>query len=62
MNQYEKFLEVTSLPEADSVHKFQDKDAATNYMGQACRFGDLIYDALTAIAGSDNRYYRLLIV
>jgi Nucleotidyltransferase domain len=59
---YEQFLETTNAPEADLVQRFQDKAAAREYTNQAYRFGDLIYEALAAVAGKENRFYRLLIV
>ncbi len=61
LEQYDKFLVTTNISEDKLVDKFQDRAAAINYIEEASKFGDLVFDALREI-GKGTRYYRLLVV
>ncbi|NWG25114.1 MAG: nucleotidyltransferase domain-containing protein [Pseudorhodoplanes sp.] len=61
LGQYEKFLETTNAPEADLLLKFEDKDASREFMEASYKFGDLMFEALNCLGGS-NRFHRLLVV
>jgi predicted nucleotidyltransferase len=61
LEQYERFLETTNVPEKELVEKFLDKKTSQSYLGAAYLFGDFVFDALNSI-GSGNRFHRLLVV
>ena len=61
LSQYEKFLEVTNVDESSLIEKFKDPQLSHQYMDDAYKFGDLMFDALTLV-GKRNRFHRLLVV
>jgi len=61
LEQYERFLEVTNAEEKTLVDMFMDKNQSRIYLDEAYKFGDLVYDVLTAI-GKESRFHRLLVV
>jgi predicted nucleotidyltransferase len=61
LDQYEQFLETTSVGEKELVARFMDKRLSRDYMEAAYKFGDLVFDALNHI-GNGNRFHRLLVV
>jgi hypothetical protein len=61
LDQYEHFLKTTNAEEEELVRQFMDKKTSRSYMQDAYHFGDLVFDALTAI-GNGKRFHRLLVV
>ena len=61
LGRYEAFLEITNTKEATLVQKLMSNRVSRAYMGAAYEFGDLIFEALSAIGGG-NRFHRLLVV
>ncbi len=61
INGYERFLIKTAAPENDLVARFLDKQVKKEYWGSAFEFGDLVFQAFSAI-GNNNRFHRLLVV
>jgi hypothetical protein len=61
LDQYEQFLETTSVGEKELVVRFMDKKLGRDYMEAAYKFGDLVFDALNHI-GNGNRFHRLIVV
>ena len=61
LDQYELFLETTNASEKELIDKFTDETASKAYMVGAYKFGDLVFEVLTAI-GNGNRFHRLLVV
>jgi len=61
IEQYELFLATTNAAEGEIVARFMNKATSNEYMSAAHRFGDLVFDAMTAI-GDGNRFHRLLVV
>ena len=61
LGQYERFLSTTNKEEKQLVHEFMDKTTSRSYMGEASKFGDILFDVLTSI-GNGNRFHRLLVV
>lgn len=61
LSQYERFLEVTSASEEKLINQFMQKQSSQKYLGDARKFGDLVFDVLDEI-GSGNPFYRLLVV
>ena len=59
--QYEKFLRNTNAKEEDLITNFMKKSASRQYLSEAYRFGDSVFDALSII-GKSNRFHRLLVV
>src|SRR5207249_1999868 len=58
---YERFLSNTDASEDELVAKFLDKNIKKQYWDSAFEFGDLIFEAFSAI-GNNNRFHRLLVV
>lgn len=58
---YEEFLRKTDAPEPEIVQKFLDGTYNSEYLRFDTRFGDLVWDALRSIGGS-NPFMRMLIV
>ncbi|MGC1581988.1 MAG: hypothetical protein WA766_10910 [Candidatus Acidiferrales bacterium] len=61
LDQYERFLETTTVDEKDLVSRFMDKAKSQTYMNAAHKFGDLVFEVLNSI-GSGNQFHRLLVV
>ncbi len=61
LDKYNDFLGVTDVPEADLVKQFSDKKVAGKHFAEARDFGTSIFEALNHI-GSNNEFYRLLVV
>lgn len=61
LDQYEVFLQATNAAENELVRRFMNKSTSRDYMDAAYKFGDMVYQALTAI-GNGSRFQRLLIV
>jgi predicted nucleotidyltransferase len=61
LDQYEVFLKTTNASEDDLVKRFLDKETSKAYLSAAYKFGDLVFEALTAI-GSESQFHRLLVV
>lgn len=61
LDQYEIFLEATNAGEEELLGRFLDKDKSNSYISAAYKFGDLVFEALTAI-GNGSRFHRLLVV
>jgi predicted nucleotidyltransferase len=58
---YENFLQQSDASEEEMVKRFMDKDKTKTYFESAYRFGDLMFEALSAV-GQKNRFHRLLVV
>lgn len=61
LDQYEIFLETTNAAEKDLVERFLDSSKSREYMSNAYKFGDLVFEVLKSI-GSENHFHRLLVV
>ncbi|WP_253713345.1 nucleotidyltransferase domain-containing protein [Bradyrhizobium sp. WD16] len=61
LSKYEEFLATTSDGDSKLIERFMDREQSHRLMNAAYEFGDLMFDALAAIGGS-NRFYRLLVV
>lgn len=61
LDQYELFLEATNASEKELISRFMDDSASKAYMVGAYKFGDEVFEVLTAI-GNGNRFHRLLVV
>ena len=61
LKQYGQFLETTNYQERELVSFFMNKHKVKEYFASAYKFGDLMFDALTAIGGG-SRFHRLLVV
>lgn len=61
LSQYERFLEVTRVGEEKLIEQFMQKKASQSYLGDARKFGDLVFDVLNQI-GTGSPFYRLLVV
>jgi hypothetical protein len=61
LDQYEHFLKTTNAGEEELVRRFMDKETSQSYMQDAYHFGDLVFEALTAI-GDGKGFHRLLVV
>jgi hypothetical protein len=61
LEKYGEFLAGTNLTEEELLDRFMNKEKATEYMGRAYEFGDLMFKAITSI-GNGGRFYRLLTV
>ena len=59
--QYEQFLKTTNAREEELIEQFMDKVRATEYLEEAGKFGDLVFDALDGI-GKGSRFHRLVVV
>lgn len=62
LEHYEDFLEATNSPERDLVERFRDPAKSKASMAKATKFGDLVFEAMMAVAGNGNRFYRLIVV
>jgi hypothetical protein len=60
LEQYERFLDVTNVGE-ELTTRFLDKTMSREYMNDAYKFGDLMFEALNSIGGS-NQLHRVLLV
>jgi len=58
---YEEFLGLTDAGEEELVQRFLDKEQSRQYVESSYRFGDLMFQALTAV-GKGNQFHRLLVV
>jgi predicted nucleotidyltransferase len=61
LERYEVFLQATNAEESQLIRRFMDKSISREYMDAAYKFGDTVYQALTAI-GNGSGFQRLLIV
>lgn len=61
LEQYELFLRATNASEEELVHRFLNRAQSRQFMVEASRFGDLVFDVLTKI-GNRNEFHRLLVV
>jgi predicted nucleotidyltransferase len=61
LQQYEHFLQATNAEEKELVDRFLDKNTSHEYMREANKFGDLVFDVLNSI-GDGQRFHRLLVV
>ena len=61
LSHYEAFLEFTNANETTLLRKFMSDKLSRAYMRAAYGFGDLVFEAMTAI-GNGNRFHRLLVV
>jgi hypothetical protein len=59
--QYERFLGTTNYSKDVLITQFLDKEVSRRYMAAAHEFGDSMFRVLTLI-GSENPFYRLLVV
>jgi predicted nucleotidyltransferase len=61
LDQYDRFLQATNLPENELVSRFKDRKFSQDHMEAAYRFGDFVFEALNSI-GDGSRFHRLLVV
>jgi hypothetical protein len=61
LSQYESFLGTTNQEETALIGEFMNRSRSSEYMKEATKFGDLMFDALDQI-GRGNPFYRLLVV
>ena len=61
LDQYEHFLQTTNAEEKELVSRFLDKNTSREYMNNAYKFGDFVFEVLNCI-GKGNRFHRLLVV
>jgi hypothetical protein len=61
LGKYERFLEVTSVWEADLIQLFSNIGETHKLRGEQSEFGDLAYSILYAV-GHDNPLYRRLVI
>lgn len=59
--QYEMFLEKTSHGDAALTEIFSDHSAGATLVADSYKFGDLMFEALSAI-GKDSQFFRLIVV
>lgn len=61
LDHYGRFLEATNASEDELVKRFMDRTKSHEYMNEAYKFGDLVFEALNLI-GQGNQLHRLLVV
>lgn len=61
LQQYDKFLKLTSIGETALEGVFSDTDKSKTYMEESRKFGDDMYATLSKIDES-SRYYRIIVV
>jgi len=61
LEQYERFLETTSVHTDLLVRRFTSKKTSSKYLDAANTFGDAMFEALHVIGGG-SRFHRLLVV
>jgi len=61
LDQYELFLARTNAAESELVRRFSDKDTSRQYMTEAYRFGDLVFQVLKSHRKRQS-IHRLLVV
>jgi len=61
LTQYEVFLGTTNQQEGALIEEFMDRKRSSEYMKEATKFGDLMFEALEHI-GRGSSFYRLLVV
>ncbi|MBT1156425.1 hypothetical protein J1C56_12570 [Aminobacter anthyllidis] len=59
--QYEDFLMMTDVPEADLVQKILDRTIDEKFFRSAYDFGETMFEAIGSI-GNGNRFHRLILV
>ncbi|MEP3439084.1 MAG: nucleotidyltransferase domain-containing protein [Hoeflea sp.] len=59
LDKYAEFLKRTDQPKAKLIAEFEENSA--RWMTESYEFGDLMFDALSKLGGS-NRFYRLIVV